>query len=187
MPKRTLAARLLIIVLAVMPARLALADDSSDTSAISGDDRVVLESSVLASPSLLADLESFLHQRNVDVDQLTVERMVGLMIDWYRATPLEASGDRATDMLLFRYGGWSEGCATGFNMSLLRRAGERGTAGITLMFEPSGGGEFDGFATALPNRQLVGQFVAAVHGSPAFQQYGAARPMQVLLEKGGLR
>lgn len=185
--KQSVVALLLIVVFAIAIAGAAFADDSAGANGGAGDYAQVSESPALAAAGLLADLEDFLQQRDVDVGQLTVDRMVGIMVDWYRATPFPAAAGGGTDMLLFRYGGWSEGCATGFNVSLLRRAGEHGTAGITLMFEPSSGAEIKAFATALPNRQLIDTFTASVHASPAFQQFGTARPMQVLLEKGGLR
>src|SRR4249920_3415852 len=99
-----------------------------------------------SSYSLMAALQSFLRERGVEVDRLTADPMVGLMIDWFRLVPLDLL-DRSpsADALVYRYGGWSEGCATGFNFSLLRRVTESSAsggdtdwfAGITLMFEPS--------------------------------------------------
>jgi hypothetical protein len=87
-----------------------------------------------------------LKQRGVEVDGLTADPMVRLMIDWFRLVPIDQLERKASaDVLVYRYGGWSEGCATGFNFSLLRRVTENSAgggdtdwfAGITLMFEPS--------------------------------------------------
>src|SRR5262245_10525483 len=78
------------------------------------------EISALTSHSLLAQLQTFMQVRNVDANDLTPEGLLRLMIDWYRfARPGESAP--AADALVFRYGGWSEGCATAFNLSVLRR------------------------------------------------------------------
>lgn len=143
------------------------------------------------SMNLLVALESFLRQRKVDVDSLTADQMVAVMIDWYRFAPVDpAGGTPATDALVYRYGGWSEGCATAFKLSLLRRASEGGTdrvAGITLMFEPSGRSEIAPFTTASSDWKSIEAFLEAVQGSPAFRQFGTAKPMAVMIEQGGLR
>jgi hypothetical protein len=143
------------------------------------------------SRNLLADLESFLRQRKVDVDSLTADQMVDVMIDWYRFVPAGTSGAApSTDALVYRYGGWSEGCATAFKLSLLRRASEGGTdrvAGITLMFEPGSRSEIAPFATASSDWKSIEAFLEAVQGSPAFRQFGTAKPMAVMIERGGLR
>ena len=149
----------------------------------------------LPSASLLAALEGFLRQRHIDVDSLNAEQMVDLMMAWYRVARLD-SGDSATsrDSLVYRYGGWSEGCATGFKLSLLRRTGDaRPTgdseqlAGITLMFEPTSGADLAPFSTTSSEWTSLEAFMAAVQGSPAFKRFGAGKPMSVSIERGGLR
>src|SRR3954463_15902712 len=72
----------------------------------------------LSSHSLIVELQNFLRQRDLDVSQLSAAEMVGVMVDWYRFTPMNAV---QSDALVYRYGGWSEGCATAFKLSLLRR------------------------------------------------------------------
>lgn len=90
--------------------------------------------------ALSSSLQAFFNQRGVDVERLTADAMIKLMVDWFRLVPIQGM---AADTLLFRYGGWSEGCVTGFKFGLLRRvtaSDETRTewlAGITLMFEPS--------------------------------------------------
>src|SRR4051812_44917540 len=80
----------------------------------------------LSSHSLIVELQNFLRQRELDVDQLSVAEMVGVMVDWYRFTPMKTV---QSDALVYRYGGWSEGCATAFKLSLLRRGTGRGGNG----------------------------------------------------------
>src|SRR3954465_3425240 len=72
----------------------------------------------ISSHGLMVELQSFLHQRNIDVNQLSAGEMVRVMVDWYRFTPVKTV---QSDELVYRYGGWSEGCATAFKLSLLRR------------------------------------------------------------------
>lgn len=195
MSKQFVVAIFSILILAPAATGATTAGDSRRADVSDGDiESTVAVSSttepVFSGPAgsdLLDNLQSFLRQRKVDVDQLTVDQMVGVMIDWYRSVPVDAHGDGATDMLLFRYGGWSEGCATGFNVSLMRRAGAASVAGITLMFEPSGGAELAAFSTAMSDAASINGFVQTIRHSPAFQKFGAAQTMGVLLEKGGLR
>lgn len=188
-----IAAPMLIAVLLLALDGSAIAGDSARVADADSNDAMVAAPNHAADASapekteLLSDLEDFLRQREVDVDGLTVEKMLGVMIDWYRTVPIASNGEGAGDMLQFRYGGWSEGCATGFNVSLMRRAVGRGAAGITLMFEPSGGAELDGFSTALSDPGSMVAFVEAVRSSPAFQAFGSARTMGAMIEKGGLR
>ena len=68
-----------------------------------------------ASHGLLSQLEKFLHDRELDAASLNVDSMVGVMVDWARFEP--ATGIAGTYALVFQYGGWSEGCATGFKFS----------------------------------------------------------------------
>lgn len=151
---------------------------------------------MLSSYSLIAALQSFLRQRGVEVDRLTADPMVRLMIDWFRLVPIDLlEPNSSTDALVYRYGGWSEGCATGFNFSLLRRIRESSPdggdtdwfAGITLMFEPSFYAELAPFNTASSDWKSIDAFLRAIESSPAFRVLTAAKPMTVLVESGGLR
>ncbi|MBI3528227.1 MAG: hypothetical protein HY067_09675 [Betaproteobacteria bacterium] len=151
---------------------------------------------VATSHGLLAELESFLHRQGVDASRLSADTMVRLMIDWYRFAPGDSVADGLfADVLVYRYGGWSEGCATAFKLSLLRRVTERNAigadpdrfAGITLMFEPSGQAELMPFTTASSDWKSIDAFLEAIESSPAFKQLAVATPMAVLIESGGLR
>jgi len=150
----------------------------------------------VTSHGLLGELESFMRQQAVDPGRLDADAAVRLMVDWYRFAPVDAAaGARSADTLLYRYGGWSEGCATAFKLSLLRRVSGRnaidgGTeqlAGITLMFEPSGQGELMPFTTSSTDWKSVDAFLEAIQDSPAFRGLATATPMAVVLESGGLR
>ena len=182
--KRLVLSGLFIASLSAVAAGTAMADENEQPLAVAGV-------SDPTSRNLLAALESFLRQRKVDVDSLTAEQMVTVMFDWYRFAPVDpAGGTPATDALVYRYGGWSEGCATAFKLSLLRRASEGGTdrvAGITLMFEPSSRSEIAPFTTASSDWKSIEAFLEAVQGSTAFRQFGTAKPMAVMIERGGLR
>jgi hypothetical protein len=139
---------------------------------------------------MLSDLETFIHQRGGDASRLDARSMVDLMVDWYRFAATPGASD---DVLVYRYGGWSEGCATGFKLSVLRRVegGADGDAarfaGITLMFEPSGRGDLPAYSTTSGDFQSIEAFVAAIEGSPAFRGLEATTPMSVMVESGGLR
>ena len=94
----------------------------------------------MSNVNLLSSLQTFLNQRAVDVERLTAEKMVALMVDWFRLAPIDGVAHAsAADTMLFRYGGWSEGCVTGFKFGLLRRiatgdaSDTEWLAGITLM------------------------------------------------------
>lgn len=146
--------------------------------------------------SLLSALQRFLSERGVEVERLTVDPMVGLIIDWYRLVPIDVLERTASaDVLVYRYGGWSEGCATGFNFSLLRRVTERSAsgsdtqwfAGITLMFEPSLYARLAPFTTISSDWRSIDAFLHAIESSEAFRVLAAATPMTVLVESGGLR
>ena len=145
---------------------------------------------------LLTALQSFLRERNVAVERLTVDPMIVTMIDWFRLTPLDLAKDAASaDVLVFRYGGWSEGCATGFVFSVLRRITERNAesgetdwvAGITLLFEPSRYAGLAPLTTASSDWQSLEAFLRAVESSPAYKLLVGEQPMSALLESGGLR
>lgn len=169
----------------------------TDDEAVSSARPIVLaETPVLTSYGLLAQLQGYLRQRDVDANGLTAAAMVTLMIDWFRFAPIDpVRGAPSADALVYRYGGWSEGCATAFKLSLLRRVTGRNAidgasevlAGITLMFEPSGQAELMPFITASSDWKSLDAFLDAIESSPAFRELALAIPMAVVLESGGLR
>jgi hypothetical protein len=145
---------------------------------------------------LLSALQNFLHERSVDIEHLTADPMVHLMMDWYRLVPLELLKDvSSTEALVYRYGGWSEGCATGFRFSLLRRVTEAHAngehtewfAGITLLFEPSGYADVTPLDIASSDSKALDAFLATIEASPVYRKLASTTPMGVLLESGGLR
>ena len=151
---------------------------------------------VLTSHGLLTQLQSFMREREVEPSDLSADEMVRLMVDWFRFAPVDASGGApSADALLFRYGGWSEGCATAFKLSVLRQVTPRDAAGgetnllagITLMFEPSGQAELLPFSTASTDWKSVDAFLQAVESSPAFRILASTKPMSAMIESGGLR
>jgi hypothetical protein len=147
------------------------------------------DGSGLQALGMLPDLEAFLQQRGEDASQLDLLAMVDVMVDWYRFSAAQAGSG---DVLVYRYGGWSEGCATGFKLSLLRRvATESGDAarfaGITMLFEPSGKSDLPPWSTTSTEWRSMEEFVAAIEGSAAFRGLQGATPMSVMLESGGLR
>ncbi len=175
---------------AAQPAR---ADDASLDAATP---IVLAGTRVLTSHGLLNQLQGYMRQRDVYVDDLDADEMVRLMVDWFRFTPIDAVGGApSADALVFRYGGWSEGCATAFKLSLLRQvteknagAGEAGLlAGITLMFEPSGQAEWVPYSTTSSDWKSIDVFLQTVEDSPALKALGNAKPMAVMIESGGLR
>jgi hypothetical protein len=149
---------------------------------------------MINSYTLLGALQAFLEQRSIAVDDLTADPAVALMIDWFRQGPVDAQS-AAGDALVFRYGGWSEGCATGFKLSLLRRVAEpraeggetQWFAGITLMYEPSSRAEIVPFSTTSLEWDSLDEFARAVRRSPGFRAIAAAKPMGAMLESGGIR
>ncbi|MEO6022363.1 MAG: hypothetical protein ABIP64_04455 [Burkholderiales bacterium] len=142
---------------------------------------------------LTASLQTFALQRSVDVEQLNAETMIKFMVDWFRFVPIE-NIDNATpaDTLVYRYGGWSEGCATGFKYSLLRRVNlhdaEKSNmptellAGITLMFEPSRYVEITPAEIVLTDQGALSAFILLIENSPGFQLSASRTPMSVALE-----
>jgi hypothetical protein len=151
---------------------------------------------MLDSYSLLSALQAFLRQRDVEVEGLTADSMVQVMIDWFRLVRLDWAGAAAAnDVLVYRYGGWSEGCATGFKFSVLRRITERKAgsadtdwfAGITLMFEPSRYGNLQAVDTVSSDWKSLEAFLHAIESSPAFNALAAVKPMSVMVETGGVR
>ncbi len=162
-------------------------DGSADQSCESQASAPATVTAALQSP--FAALQDYLQQRGADPNTLTMAGMVDVMLDWYRRAPMGAQGE---DQLVFRYGGWSEGCATAFKLSLLRRVasgsegGER-LAGITMMFEPSGQQELAPFDVQSGNTASLEAFVATIKGSPAYKRLVEATPMGVMVEAGGMR
>jgi hypothetical protein len=145
---------------------------------------------------LLTALEKYLSQRGVEVDRLTADQMVRHMVDWYREVPIESLGRAlSADDLLYRYGGWSEGCATGFKLSLVRRVtvpkdnsgATEWFSGITLMFEPSRYADMGSFSTVSSDWQSIDAFVRAIESSRAFRVSATTAPMAALTESGGVR
>ena len=148
----------------------------------------------MSNVNLLSSLQTFLNQRAVDVERLTAEKMVALMVDWFRLAPIDGVAHAsAADTMLFRYGGWSEGCVTGFKFGLLRRiaAGDASDtewlAGITLMFEPSRYAGIDPLMTVSTDWQSLEAFVRAIESSPGFQLSASLAPMAVIVESQGAR
>ena len=149
-----------------------------------------------SSHGLLAELESFMRQQGVDASRLGADTMVRLMIDWFRFAPRDSvAAASPADALVYRYGGWSEGCATAFKLSLLRRVTGRNAigadpeqfAGITVMFEPSAQAELMPFTTVSSDWKSIEDFLEAIENSPAYKQLAVATPMAVLVESGGVR
>jgi hypothetical protein len=143
------------------------------------------------SHSLLLQLQRFVEQRGIDVGLLTADAALGVMIDWQRAAP--AAGGREADELVFLSGGWSEGCATGFKLSVLRRLpGAAGgaaplTAGITLLFDTGANARFEPFRLASSELRSAEDFAAAIEQSPAFRKLAAETPMSAFIERGAMR
>ena len=151
---------------------------------------------VLTSHGLLIQLQSFMREREVEPSDLSADEMVRLMVDWFRFAPVGANGGApSADALVFRYGGWSEGCATAFKLSVLRQVTPKDAAGgetellagITLMFEPSKQAELLPFSTASTDWKSVDAFLQAVESSPAFRILASTKPMSAMIESGGLR
>ena len=140
--------------------------------------------------TLHSSLQAFFNQRGVDVERLAAESMIKLMLDWFRLVPIAGM---AADTLLFRYGGWSEGCVTGFKFGLLRRVAasdETRTewlAGITLMFEPSRYAGVEPLNTESTDWGSLEAFGRAIESSPGFRLSAAITPMAVMVESQGLR
>ena len=151
---------------------------------------------VLTSHGLLTQLQSYMREREVEPSDLSADEMVRLMVDWFRFAPVDAIGGApSVDALVFRYGGWSEGCATAFKLSVLRQVTPKDAAvgetdllaGITLMFEPSKQAELLPFSTASTDWKSIDAFLQAVESSPAFRMLASTKPMSAMIESGGLR
>jgi hypothetical protein len=151
---------------------------------------------MLNSSTLLTALQDYLKQHGMEVEGLTVDPMIDVMIDWFQRIPIVgASSGPEADALIHRYGGWSEGCVTGFKFSVLRRVTEKdatGTqtewfAGITLMFEPSRYTDLAPFSTQSTEWQSLEAFRNAVRSSPAYAACASTTPSGVMVESGGLR
>jgi hypothetical protein len=170
-----------------------LAGESAMSADVNGAD----STAGFSSHGLMVELQGFLRQQGVDPNRLNADAMVNVMIDWYRfarARKGEGAGS-ASDALVYRYGGWSEGCATAFKLSLLRRVTAHDAtgvdterfAGITLMFEPSAQAELMPFTAVSSDAKSLEAFLQTIESSPAFRQLAVATPMGILVEGGGLR
>ena len=146
--------------------------------------------------TLLGALQKFVEQRSITVLDLTAEPAIAVMLDWFRLVRVERFDQAVSrDALVFRYGGWSEGCATGYRFSLLRRVTEKGEsggdtewfAGITLLFEPSERSELAPFSTTSSDWESLDAFAEAIGRSPGFRALVAEKPMNAFLESGGVR
>lgn len=144
--------------------------------------------------ALLSSLQSFLNQRVVAVESLIADSMIKLMVDWFRLVPIDGvAHTSAADTLLFRYGGWSEGCVTGFKFTLLRRIAAKDSAdsewlsGITLLFEPSRYSEVVPLSTMALDWQSLEAFVHAIESSPGYRLSAGLTPMAVIVESQGLQ
>lgn len=180
---------LLILFLTSGAGATAQAEDATDPV-------VVAAAPVLTSHGLLSQLEGFLRQRGIEAGQLTADAVVGVMRDWMRFSPIDAGGAGGTaDELVYQYGGWSEGCATGFKLSLLRKVsgaaagGESGalTVGITLLFDPGANTRFAPYRLASSEANSIEDFMAGIERSPAYQKLAAETPMSAFIERGGMR
>jgi len=145
--------------------------------------------------TLLSSLERFLQERGIEVAGLTADPMLALMFDWHRLVKVDKMEQvPLSDALVYRYGGWSEGCATGFRFSVLRRVtqqGEQGpvsfNAGVTLMFDPGKLGHLQPLSVASTDHESLERFLEAIEDSPAYKQLSSATPMGAMLEMGALR
>ena len=146
------------------------------------------------SVTLLAALQAYLQKQSIELDALGPAAIVKVMVAWFSEV-LIADTSLSADALVYRYGGWSEGCATGFKLSLMRRVTERNVeggetewfAGITMMFEPSRFSSLAPYSTATSEWKTVQAFQTAVESSPAYRAAGTTAPMGVMVESGGLR
>lgn len=151
---------------------------------------------VLSSHGLLSQLENFLQQREIEVGLLTADAVVGVMLDWMRFSPIDAGGEAGTaDELVYQYGGWSEGCATGFKLSLLRKVtgpaigdGKGAlTVGITLLFDPGANTRFAPYRLASSESGSIEDFMAGIERSPAYAKLATEAPMSAFIERGAMR
>jgi hypothetical protein len=140
--------------------------------------------------ALQSSLQSFLLQRGVAVRELSLHPATELMIDWFRLVAIDGIPHQAPeDTLVFRYGGWSEGCATGFKIRTQRRialpegsAQATATVGIALLFASDRFGNLEPLATSTSDWRSLEAFVAAIESSPGFLRLAAEKPSEVLLE-----
>lgn len=146
--------------------------------------------------TFLSGLQRYVSQRGVELERLTAASALTLMIDWLRDEQLNFLHPTVmADALVFRYGGWSEGCATGFKLSLLRRVTEANAqggstdwfAGITLMFDPARYSEMAAFSATSSDWDSIDAFRIVVESSLGYRQSVAATSMGASLESGGIR
>ena len=144
--------------------------------------------------AVLSSLQTFLNQRAVNVESLNADEMIRLMVDWFRLVLIENVAHASPgDTLLFRYGGWSEGCVTAFKFTLVRRtvakddANTEWLSGITLMFEPSRYANIAPLNTHSIDWQSLEAFINAIESSPGFRLSTGLTPMAVVVESQGFR
>jgi len=145
---------------------------------------------------LLAALQRFIDRRGMVLDRLTATSMLALMTDWYRDEPIHSVDHTVSaDVLVYRYGGWSEGCVTGFKLSLLRRVTDSRAndgktdwfAGITMLFDPNRYTAVEPFSVVSSEQPSLDAFIHAIEDSSAFKLSAPATAMGSLLESGGIR
>jgi len=141
---------------------------------------------------VLGSLQTFIRQRGVEVPSLTAHPAIELMVDWFRLVPIDGIAHTApADTLTFRYGGWSEGCATGFKIRMQRRlelpepgstGNKTAVVGIALLFATDRFGDLVPLVTSSTDWRSLEAFVAAIEGSPGFLQSAAQTPSEVIVE-----
>ena len=195
-PTKQLLCACLLLASASLCAEEPSAPLRSDAADVPAPPIILAGTRVLTSHGLLTQLQGYMRERDVEANDLSADEMVRLMIDWFRFAPIDAVGGApSADALVFRYGGWSEGCATAFKLSVLRQVTPREAAGgetellagITLMFEPSSQAELLPFSTASTDWKSIDAFLQAVESSPAFRMLASVKPMSGMVESGGLR
>lgn len=146
--------------------------------------------------SLLSELQRFLQQRGVDASQLSLQDAAMVMMDWFRLVPMDPlDASVKADVLVFQHAGWSEGCATGYKLSVMRRVTETPDAqgetdwyaGITVMYEPSRFAGMPPFKTESTDWPSLEAFLHAIESSAAWKTAAGEQPMGVIVESGGLR
>lgn len=179
----------LILSLTGVAGTAAHAEDASDPM-------VVATAPVLTSHGLLSQLERFLRQREIEVGLLTADAVVGVMLDWMRFSPIAAGAEGGTaDELVYQYGGWSEGCATGFKLSLLRKVSGSATGdgtgaitvGITLLFDSGANTRLAPYRLASSEASSIEDFMAGIERSPAYVKLATETPMSAFIERGAMR
>jgi hypothetical protein len=143
----------------------------------------------MSNVALLSSLQTFFNQRSVAVEGLSADSMVKLIVDWFRLIPIDGVVHASpADALVFRYGGWSEGCVTGFKFGLLRRitaADESKTewlVGISMLFEPSRYSGVEPVTTISTDWPSLEAFVTAIESSVGFKLSNTLTPMAISVD-----